>query len=342
MESETRQAFSVGVVGAGEISRIAHLPVLTVMDDATVAWITDRDPSRARALAQEFGTDFHPLPDDAADLPEADIIVLALPYGVRAPYYEALRERASALFVEKPLFRTLEEHRRLCAGIPAHRFGQSFTRRSMGSSRVVKRLIEQAPFGPLREIRVGFGHMGALSGNYQSDIRMAGGGMLFDSAIHPLDLIFFLTSATAHRVEDVQMVMDGGFDVHTEAKLTLERPDGDEVRCSFKVTCLEETTNRLDLDFENGTIAYSAYDRTGRVGLQLRGGGEAFRLTPDGGPYPTTHFQITYEHWRNFLQGLRSERPNYTSAHETLQTTQLIERCYRPAAPPVLASEPRA
>ena len=91
------RTLSVGVVGAGEIARIAHLPVLAAMPEVSLAWIADRDPERARVLAQGFGARALPLPGDLTRLPEADVVLLALPYGARAAYYEALAGRDSAL-----------------------------------------------------------------------------------------------------------------------------------------------------------------------------------------------------------------------------------------------------
>lgn len=328
MHEGSQRTLSVGVVGAGEIARIAHLPVLSAMDSVSVAWITDRDPDRARAMARGFKTSFHELPEDLHDLPEVDIFLLAIPYGVRDGFYEALAERESALFVEKPLFQTVEEHRRLCAIFPDYRFGQAFTRRSLGSTRAVKRAIEHDLFGPLRSMRVGFGHPGSLAGNYQSNLKLAGGGMLFDSAIHTLDSLLFLAGAKKQRPDQIRMIMDKGFDLHTEVALTLEMPSGAEVDASLTVSCLEETSNRLELRFEHADVSYSVYDHTGRVEVKPLNGDDVYVLSKGDGPYPIKHFQITYEHWNNFVRGLHEQRANYTSAHDTLQTTELCEACY--------------
>lgn len=329
MNDGSPRTLSVGVVGAGEIAQVAHLPVLTAMEGVSVAWITDRDPVRARRVARGFGTSFRELPEDLRNLPEADIVLLVIPYGARPDFYEALAERESALFVEKPLFQTVEEHRRLCAAFPDYRFGQAFARRSMGSIQLVKRLVEQALFGPLRSMRAGFGHPGSLSGNYQSNLALAGGGMLFDSAIHVLDGLLFLAAAKEQRPDHVRMIMDKGFDLHTEVALSLEMPGGDEVAAALTVSCLEETTNRLDLRFEHADVSFSMYDATGRVEVTPRNGASRYALSQGEGAYPRTHFEYNFEHWSSFLRGLHEQRANYTSAHDTLQTTELCEACYR-------------
>jgi predicted dehydrogenase len=111
------------------------------------------------------------------------------------------------------------------------------------------------------------------------------------------------------------------------------RPDGDEIGCRFEVSCLRETSNRLDLGFEHARVVYSAYDMSGRVTVRPTAGQGAWRLVPETGPYVTTHFQILYAHWKRFVEGLRSETPNETSAHDTLETTRLVEACYAAAEP---------
>ena len=98
----------LGVIGAGEIVRSAHLPAMLALSGARVDWIVDRDERKARTLARSFGIRHVALPRDLTALPPADAVLIAVPYGVRAPMYEALCPR-SALYVEKPFARTVEE-----------------------------------------------------------------------------------------------------------------------------------------------------------------------------------------------------------------------------------------
>ena len=45
----------VGIVGAGAITQVAHLPVLKRLKQAEVVAICDPDVPKARALAERFG-----------------------------------------------------------------------------------------------------------------------------------------------------------------------------------------------------------------------------------------------------------------------------------------------
>jgi hypothetical protein len=47
----------VGIVGAGDISRLVHLPVLKNCADVQIRWIVDLDSRRVRALGRDFDID---------------------------------------------------------------------------------------------------------------------------------------------------------------------------------------------------------------------------------------------------------------------------------------------
>ena len=49
-------ALSIGIVGAGEIVRTIHLPVLSACEGVRLAYIADKYPRAAASLAQTFGT----------------------------------------------------------------------------------------------------------------------------------------------------------------------------------------------------------------------------------------------------------------------------------------------
>src|SRR5579871_763292 len=108
-----RDRYRVGVIGAGAIAFGSHVPVLLNTAGAAIAWIMDRDEKRARRVARCFGVPH--ARGDLETLPDADVVLVTIPYGARAPLYEALGRRFPAIYVEKPLALTLAEHDRLCA-----------------------------------------------------------------------------------------------------------------------------------------------------------------------------------------------------------------------------------
>src|SRR5262249_51448443 len=144
----------------------------------------DRQDERAAAAAKAYRVPFRPLPADLAALCDADLVLLGIPYGARWDYYRALADRAAALVVEKPLFRTVERHEQLCRAWPDHALGHGFQRRSLGVVELCRDLIERRTFGPLRRSRFAMGTPGAVThGRYFSAVELSGGGILFETGV---------------------------------------------------------------------------------------------------------------------------------------------------------------
>src|SRR6266545_2984871 len=103
---------TVGVIGAGSIVTKAHLPMLAAMEDVAMSWIYDRVADRATEAGLAYQLQVLRAEEEVTKYP-TDIVLVAVPYGVRRPYYAALR--TPALYVEKPFARTMDEHRNLCS-----------------------------------------------------------------------------------------------------------------------------------------------------------------------------------------------------------------------------------
>jgi len=323
--------FSIGIVGAGSIVRDAHLPVLAAGPRWRPAWVTDANDGAARRAAERYGMRAVPAAGAPADLPPADIVLVAIPHGARAPYLEALSARDGALYVEKPVAATVAEHRRLVesCGEP-WRVAHGLQRRSFGPTRLARQLVDDSPFGALVSVRAGFGRPGGgRYGGFRADPRLSGGGILLEHGIHLLDSVLFLTRAVAASVHDVRMTLHSGLDVHTELELTLDRGSGDEIPCSLCFSWLCETETGVSLRFERADLAYSIYDRTGRLRVSVGGSRHAYRVAPEWhDPLPLAPLQVLYEHWSDVTRALAERRPNHTSAVDSILTTEVVEACY--------------
>lgn len=319
----------MGVVGAGEIVAKTHLPVLRTIPTVSVDWLTDLDFQKARAVADAFGVRKCVLPEDLMELPPSDIVLIAVPYGVRAPYYKVFRQRLSALYVEKPFARTVDYHRKICSWFPEFGLACGLQRRCWGPLRLVKQIITTRLFGSLRSVRYGFGGPGlTVGGRYNADLQTAGGGPLFESAVHGIDAILFSTDAVGTQVKAATMIMDGGFDLHTTAEIVLVSRYGDNILVEVTVSVLEDTLNGLEYVFENAVICLSFSGKD----LQIRPKNATghCRISPGRNEtYPLSTMQTMYAYWCRFLEGLRSQQTNETSATQAVLTTKVIEELYR-------------
>lgn len=327
---EPARPLTVGIIGAGQIVRDLHLPVLASMAGVTPRWIIDLDRSVARRTARAFGiTEFDP---GIEGLPTADIYLLAIPYGTRQPYYTALRSRdAAALYVEKPLALDAAEHRQICEGFDDWKIGHGLQRRSFGPTLLVRNLIRERIFGELESVRFAMGHPGGgrYSG-FRSDFRQSGGGILFEHGIHLLDSVLFLTGARSARVEAVKMSFEADLDVHAQARFVVDTVNGPEVDCRFEFSWLTETEPGIVLDFAKARLSYSIYDEQGEIRVSPADAGMTCRLQPDAQErYSLSAAQTLHGHWQRFVDGLRARRANYTAASQSMLTTQVVEECYR-------------
>ena len=322
---------SVGIIGAGEMVSRYHLPTLLALKpEVRVDWITDADPGKAKLVARAFRVPAQSLPDNPANLPVTDIVLMAIPYGTRGPYWKSLRERPSAIYLEKPIALSADEHRELCATFPPYKFGCGYQRRSWGPTQMTKRLIEDELFGSLQRISLGFGQPGITlwGGGYSSDIRLAGGGVIFEFAVHALDQILYCASAESVEASRVRMIVDGGYDLHTEAEVKVTTKNHRRIDCSITISRAAVTSESLDFHFQHATVSMSL--TVDDITVRNLRNDRTYRLAyGNDSLYPSTPRQTLYEHWLAFIQGLRTSRLNRTCATESILTTDLVEQLYR-------------
>jgi predicted dehydrogenase len=320
---------TIGIIGAGSIVFKSHLPHFRAVG-ADVRWILDVDQGRARAAAKAYGI---PLVLDAGQLAlttPVDVVVIACPYGSRAPYYEFLRENPAALYVEKPVARSLAELERICRMRPDYALAAGFLRRSDGVTGIVKGLIEAQLFGHLRRVRSEFGSATGISAGagFAKNVSLAGGGQLFESAIHNIDAICYMAGIERALVRECRMEAEGQFDLETEARIELTGASGRPIDMELLVTCFRQTQYEIEMEFDRARLSFSLFKKAAPQ-VRALDGQRSFRiLDADWEDYPRNVFDVLNVFWTDFLSGLEAGRPNYTSARNTAATASIIEQLY--------------
>jgi len=325
----TLSSLSVGVIGAGEMVARYHLPTLHALKPVVrIDWLADSDYKKARLIGNAYGVKPLRIPEQASALPATDVVLVAIPYGARGQYWKSLRERSSAVYLEKPIAQTVAEHREMCTWFAPHRLGCGYQRRSWGGTLLLKELIETELFGSLERIRLGFGSPGTSQwSGYSANVGLAGGGVLFEFAVHWIDQMLFCTSATSVNVQGVQMIVDEGYDLHTEALVSLTVKNR-SIACDMTISRLKDTSESMEFDFKQASVIASYL--TDDIIVKSKTGRCFYRLLPDRGPlHPKTPRQTLHSHWCEFLGGIRTATINRTSAAECTLTTELLEALYR-------------
>jgi predicted dehydrogenase len=106
--SERRSVTHVAVIGAGAISQVVHVPVLSERDDVELLALSDLDEHKARSVAERFGVPEAVGPDGVLDRDDVDAVFLCTPNHLHEDLAVAALEAGKDVFVERPLATTAE------------------------------------------------------------------------------------------------------------------------------------------------------------------------------------------------------------------------------------------
>ena len=198
-------ALRLGVVGAGAITRLRHLPAICLHPDKVrITAVTDMLPGAALSLAEQIGgaSVFNDL-DSLLKSGEIDAAIVATPHFLHFEQAHRLMEAGVPALVEKPLVTRLDDLRRLRSA--SERTGTLLVSGQMQRfdpvNVLARRWIESDPsrFGDLvsfsmrswQDITEYTAHAG--SGHWLLDGARAGGGVVVSLAVHQLDLLRYLS-----------------------------------------------------------------------------------------------------------------------------------------------------
>jgi predicted dehydrogenase len=324
---------SVGVIGAGDIARKVHLPVLLNMPDVNVDWLYDSSAERTRAVARANGLRGMDV-CSPAQLPACDVALLAIPVGARAAYYDAFAARGIAVMAEKPFAVSSAEHRALTERFAPSRLACGFMRRFYASSQLLRQLVRSAPFGRLVRIKVSEGARTTgtrVDRSYFDDSRQSlHGGILSELGCHSLDLALFISGARSFDIRACEFAFDGSVDRKICATIHLgesEYLSSAGLVLDYCVSWLDRQTNTMIFEFENCCV-WTEIHPGGQVRMGTPADSPAGTLLVPGAHAATTANQAFFLQWRSFLEGLRTDTESEVSARSALLGTALIEELY--------------
>jgi predicted dehydrogenase len=187
----------VGIVGAGGISQVTHIPNLKNMEGVTVSAICDADAGRASAVADrlEINSWFDD-PEKMMKNSDLDCVIITASTITHLPISQIALENGVDVLMEKPFARTAQEARRIVqiaddndrivmAGMN-HRFREDTSH--------LKDILASGDMGDLFMVHCGWlKRLGVWGRPYWfMDPNLAGGGVLMDLGLQIIDLVLFL------------------------------------------------------------------------------------------------------------------------------------------------------
>ena len=265
---------NVGILGAGGIAALSHLPEIDQVDGMKVTHICGCKHSRLQLLCERFAiprysTDWVDLLDDET----LDAVIVALPHPLHAEAGLAVLERGLHLFMQKPLCTTMDEADQLVTATESRLDQIVFCRPSFSATVYeMRRQIKSGAIGNVSGALARHSHGGPevyyaevtdsfeeprVEGDFWFyDADVAGGGALIDMGVYSISSLV----AVLGRVVNV-----------TARMTTVDKP-----------TTLEDTAT-LILEFENGALgtAETGWCDPARSSL-LRVHGTKGKLLQDG------------------------------------------------------------
>ncbi len=212
----------LGLVGAGAIAQLAHLPVLSRIKGASLVAICDNDGPKAGALAQRLGvpdifTDF----DEMLDSEELDAVVIATPNHLHEPHVlRALKQKVNVL-CERPLSLTIGGVTRILKAAEAadRKVVVGNNHRFRSDVQQLNRFLEGGELGRVIGMRAGQYQFRTGLQGWRHRKAEAGGGAFLEYGYPLLDLALWLADfpdpvrvsahmdrTSEHSVEDMMLV----------------------------------------------------------------------------------------------------------------------------------------
>jgi predicted dehydrogenase len=191
-----KPAVRIGVVGAGAIAQIAHLPVLSKMRGAQLAALCDNDGPKARALAERFGvSDVFTDIEDLLELDELDAVVVATPNHLHEPHVLSALSAKVHVLCERPLALTTRGVERILnAAVKADRkVAVANNLRFRNDVQALNAFLRGGELGKLTGVRAGsYQSNRAANDGWRHRRPEAGGGVFLEHGLPLLDLALWL------------------------------------------------------------------------------------------------------------------------------------------------------
>jgi len=320
----------VGVVGAGAIAQVAHLPVLSRLQNVAVVGVCDSDLPKAAALAERFA-----IPDSFDDIEDLlrytrpDAVVICTPNHLHEIHVAVALAAGAHVLCERPLALNTDGVQRILAA--RERAGKvvmvGMNHRFRGDVQAVRESVRRGDLGQLQAIRAGWYVFRPSRGGPDWRRRGAesGGGALFDLGLPLLDLSIWLAGGPEVR--------------HVTTSLSRGDARVEDSGCALLV-CQGDLSVFIDVSWRHvGDTERFWVDLMGtkgaasiaplRVFKELHG--SAVNVTPTGAAGRENAFTQSYRsEWAHFLASVRGEveAPNLG---EQLVIQRLMAAIYRSA-----------
>lgn len=319
----------IGMVGAGAIAQVAHLPVLRKMKGVEVVAICDNDGPKARALAQrlDVGAAYTDI-EELLEFAKVDAVVICTPNHLHEAHALSALAAGAHVVIERPIaltsagvarvLKAAEKAKRNVLVAMNHRFRSDV--------QAVQKFVKGGELGEVATIRCGWHVFRAPRQQlgWRSRRQESGGGVMMDLGLPMLDLAFFIAGRPA--VERVSAHLKGSGQVDEIGGAHLFCENGLSIFCDVSWRYVGEGERIwLDVQASQGSASIAPF----RVFKELHGA--PADVTPTGAAGREHQFTASYRsEWAYFLAGVRGEVA-LVPPEDQVRLHKVIETIYKSA-----------
>jgi len=308
----------VGIIGAGGISSSVHLPLLSCIDNVSIEFIADT--INPEVLAKAYKTTPIKI-SEVSSLPNCDVVLLAIPVGVKEEYVREFASRDCYIFAEKPFAIDLKTHFKFLE--LSDKITCNYMATYYNTMRQIKDIISSQIFGPIKKISIVeggiIGKTGRSKNSYQANPKLSGGGFLMESSCHTFSQLDFLFNNIT--VNDATVIWEDDFDVESNVSFNVD--DQNSFVIDYTGTMIKHVEPMTTIYFENNTLQYSHLDPESIFTISTLDSNSQFLINQQN--YFASNFpQAYYLKWKDFLSKISTSEKLDTKKETSILTTQLI------------------
>ncbi len=324
--SKTRVLIS----GVGGIAQIAHLPIISKMDDVEITGVCDIDRSKAKSVAQKYGVkNFYHSFSEMLNSAEADCLIITSPTNLHKEQAILGFEKGLDVMVEKPLSRNYDE---AAAVVEASKKSKKILMVGMNNRfrpdiMMQESFVSAGELGEIFYIKTGFLRKRSTVEKWSLNKNESGGGVFIDLGIVLLDIALWLM-----RFPKIKSVSAANYNHSVK-----DVEDSSFVMLKFANNATVTIETSWTLHRENDLFYCNVYGKEGSANINPLSiykhmHGTLVNVTPLKMEKPANVFKRTYEYELNhFFNSVRNNKPALSDGTEALERMKIVDAVYRSA-----------
>lgn len=322
----------LALIGCGAVTERGHLPAANSLENCEVVMLIDRDKERARMLAKKFK-----IPSVSADyrdiVGKADSAILALPHNLHASVSIELLNAGIHVLIEKPMATSVSECEEILKAAEGSKavLAVGLMRRFLHSALFTKQAIESGLLGGIEsfDFREGNIYNWPVSSDFLFRPESAGGGVLFDTGSHTLDLLIWWLGEVSltNYYDDNYGGVEADFEIHLKTKSGVEGiVELSRTRDLRNTAIIKCERGQIEVDLRKNHVSITTYNgRSSIIGHgQLPGQPDALGQ----GFIDLFPLQL-----RDFVDSIQNGRTPSAPGKEAARSVSLIAECYQKKKP---------